>query len=44
MSPWLARPAYGLAGADEATIPQWVAEGRRRAEAARMPPHGGRPV
>jgi hypothetical protein len=33
-----------LAGADEAIIPQWVAEGRRRAEAARMPPHGGRPV
>ena len=33
-----------LAGADEAAIPQWIAEGRRRAEAARMPPHGGRPV
>ena len=33
-----------LAGADEAPIPQWVAEGRRRAEAARQPPHGGRPV
>ena len=33
-----------LAGADKATISQWVAEGRRRAEAARMPPHGGRPV
>ena len=33
-----------LAGAHEATIPQWVAEGRRRAEATRTPPHGGRPV
>jgi hypothetical protein len=27
-----------LAGADESLIPQWVAEGRRRAEAARLPP------
>jgi hypothetical protein len=29
-----------LAGADETLIPQWIAEGRRRAEAARKPPHG----
>jgi hypothetical protein len=29
-----------LAGADEALIPQWVAEGRRRAANARMRPHG----
>jgi hypothetical protein len=29
-----------LAGADEALIPQWVAEGRRRAANARMTPHG----
>jgi hypothetical protein len=27
-----------LAGADETLITQWTAEGRRRAEAARMPP------
>jgi len=27
-----------LAGADETLIPAWIAEGRRRAEAARMPP------
>ena len=27
-----------LAGADEALIPQWFEEGRRRAAAARMPP------
>jgi hypothetical protein len=27
-----------LAGADETLIPQWIREGRRRAEAARMPP------
>jgi hypothetical protein len=33
-----------LAGADDALIPQWAAEGRRRAQAARQPPHGGRPV
>ena len=32
-----------LAGADEALIPQWIAEGRHRAEAARMPPHSGQP-
>jgi hypothetical protein len=30
-----------LAGADEALTPQWVTEGRRRAAAARMPPHRG---
>jgi hypothetical protein len=29
-----------LAGADPDAIPGWVAEGRRRAEAARKPPHG----
>lgn len=43
----LARQAAALcrlAGADEALIPQWAAEGRRRAQAARRPPHGGRPV
>jgi hypothetical protein len=33
-----------LAGADESLIPAWAAEGRRRAEAARKPPHGGRPI
>jgi hypothetical protein len=33
-----------LAGADDALIPQWAAEGRRRAQAARQPPHGGRPA
>jgi hypothetical protein len=33
-----------LARADDALIPQWVAEGRRRAQAARQPPHGGRPA
>jgi hypothetical protein len=27
-----------LAGADEALIPGWIAEGRRRAEAASLPP------
>jgi len=27
-----------LAGADEALIPQWIAEGRRRAELRRHPP------
>jgi hypothetical protein len=27
-----------LAGADETLIPAWIAEGRRRAEAARVPP------
>jgi hypothetical protein len=32
-----------LAGADETLIPQWIAEGRHRAEAARMPPHSGQP-
>ena len=40
----LARCAARLcrrAGADESLIPQWVQEGRRRAAAARMPPHGG---
>jgi hypothetical protein len=43
----LARQAAALcrlAGADEALIPPWAAEGRRRAQAARQPPHGGRPV
>jgi hypothetical protein len=29
-----------LAGADGALIPQWVAEGRRRAANARIRPHG----
>jgi hypothetical protein len=40
----LTRCAAGLcrlAGADESLIPPWVEEGRRRAAAARMPPHGG---
>ena len=32
-----------LAGADETLIPQWIAEGRRRAGAARMRPHSGQP-
>jgi hypothetical protein len=27
-----------MAGADEALIPQWIQEGRRRAEAAKLPP------
>jgi hypothetical protein len=27
-----------MAGADEALIPQWIQEGRRRAEAATLPP------
>ena len=43
----LARQAAALcrlAGADDALIPQWTAEGRRRAQAARQPPHGGRPA
>ena len=43
----LARQAAALcrlAGADDALIPQWGAEGRRRAQAARQPPHGGRPT
>jgi hypothetical protein len=31
-----------LAGADETLIPQWIAEGRHRAEAARMLPRGSR--
>ena len=42
----LARQAAALcrlAGADDALIPQWATEGRRRAQAARQPPHGGRP-
>jgi hypothetical protein len=30
-----------LAGADEATIPAWAAEGRRRRDAARKPPPSG---
>jgi hypothetical protein len=30
-----------LAGADPEAIPAWIEVGRRRAEAARMPPHGG---
>ena len=32
-----------LAGADETLIPQWIAEGRRRAGGARMRPHSGQP-
>lgn len=43
----LARQAAALcrlAGADDALIPQWAAEGRRQAQAARQPPHGGRPA
>ena len=43
----LARQAVALcrlAGADDTLIPQWAAEGRRRAQAARQPPHGGRPA
>ena len=42
----LARQAAHLcrqAGADETLIPQWIAEGRRRAGAARMRPHSGQP-
>jgi hypothetical protein len=41
----LARSAAQLcrrAGADEVLIPHWVAEGRRRAAAARQPPFSGR--
>ena len=30
-----------LAGADDALIPHWAAEGWRRAQGARQPPHGG---
>jgi hypothetical protein len=30
-----------LAGADEALIPQWIEEGRRRRAAARKPPFSG---
>jgi hypothetical protein len=43
----LARQAAALcrlAGADDALIPRWAAEGRRRAQAARQPPHGGQPA
>ena len=29
------------AGADEALVPQWIAEGRRRAGTARLPPSAG---
>jgi len=32
-----------LAGADEPLIPQWIAEGKRRSEIARMPPYSGPP-
>ena len=32
-----------LAGADETLIPHWIAEGRRRAGAARTRPHSGQP-
>jgi hypothetical protein len=42
----LARQAAALcrkAGADPEAVPQWAEEGRRRAAAARMRPHGGRP-
>ncbi len=40
----LARQAAHLcrmAGADPEAIPQWTAEGKRRAANARMRPHGG---
>jgi hypothetical protein len=40
----LARQAAGLcraAGADEAAIPDWIEEGRRRAAAAGLPPFSG---
>jgi hypothetical protein len=40
----LTRQAAGLcrkAGADPEAIPGWVAEGRRRREAARKPPYSG---
>ena len=40
----LARRASGLcrqAGADPGAIPGWIAEGRRRGEAARQPPPSG---
>ena len=40
----LARQAAGLcraAGADPEAIPAWIAEGRRRRDAARMPPFSG---
>ena len=40
----LARQAAELcrkAGADPETIPRWIAEGRRRRDAARMPPFSG---
>jgi hypothetical protein len=33
-----------LAGADESLIPQWIEEGRRRAEAARQKPGTWRPA
>lgn len=39
-----ARQAAGLcrkAGADPEAIPGWIAEGRRRRDAARMPPPSG---
>ena len=42
----LARQAAGLcrlAGADKDLIPEWVEEGRRRAESARKMPHSGPP-
>jgi hypothetical protein len=32
-----------LAGADKTLIPQWIAEGRRRAKVARKKPHSGQP-
>jgi hypothetical protein len=32
------------AGADEALIPEWIAEGKRRAEAARRKPGTWRPA
>ena len=32
-----------LAGADQTLIPHWIAEGRRRAGAARTQPHSGQP-
>jgi hypothetical protein len=43
----LARQAAALcrlAGADDTLIAHWAAEGRRRAQAARQPPHRGPPA
>src|SRR5690349_16185193 len=38
---WCAARLCRQAGADEALIPQWADEGRRRAAAARLPPFSG---